>query len=51
VLSIVTKGREIAISGRLAINEYLKEEDGNAVKVSKPVIRLSSFYLCGKKPQ
>lgn len=50
VMENVTKGREVAITGRLAINQFTKEEEGVLVRVSKPVIKLSSFHLCGAKP-
>lgn len=50
VLQTVKKGREVVIFGRLAINTYPKEVDGIAVQMSKPVIKLTSFHLCGPKP-
>lgn len=50
VLATVTKGREMVLVGRLAINTYTKEVDGTKVEVSKPVLKLSSFHLCGPKP-
>lgn len=50
VMENVTKGREVAITGRLAINQFTKEEDGVLVKMSKPVIKLTSFHLCGARP-
>lgn len=52
VLKTITKGREIVIAGRLAISTYTKtdEVDGTKVQISKPVVKLSSFHLCGKKP-
>ena len=50
VMENVTKGREVAITGRLAINQFTKEEDGVQVKMSKPVIKLTSFHLCGARP-
>lgn len=51
VMENVTKGREVAITGRLAINQFTKEEEGVLVKMSKPVIKLSSFHLCGGAPR
>jgi single-strand DNA-binding protein len=48
VLKTVSKGREIVINGRLGIESYTTAE-GN--EVSKPVIKLLSFHLCGKKPE
>lgn len=50
VLKTVTVGREIKIDGRLALNSYTKEKDGTTFEVTKPVVKLSSFHLCGKKP-
>ena len=50
VLDTITKGREVVISGRLAINTYPKDVDGISVQMTKPVIKLSSFHLCGPKP-
>lgn len=51
VLSTVTKGRELVIHGRLGISTYSKEIDGVQVQMSKPIIKLSSFHLCGPKPK
>lgn len=52
VLKTVTKGREVVLNGRLAISTYTKEseETGMKMQISKPVIKLTSFHLCGKKP-
>lgn len=48
----VTGGREIVITGRLAVSAYTsKKKDGSEVEVERPVIKLSTFHLCGKKPQ
>jgi single-strand DNA-binding protein len=52
VLKAITKGREVAIQGRLAINTYTKELKGGAtVQMTKPVIKLTNFHLCGPKPR
>lgn len=51
VLKTITKGREVVVNGRLAISTYTKEEDGIKKQITKPVIKLTSFHLCGKKPQ
>ena len=40
----------MVLVGRLAINKYDKEVDGVKVEVQKPVLKLSSFHLCGPKP-
>lgn len=50
-LKTITKGREVVITGRLAVSTYSKEEDGIKKEITKPVIKLTSFHLCGKKPQ
>lgn len=50
VLSTVTKGREVVITGRLALSHFNKEVNGVFVPMTKPVIKLTSFHLCGKKP-
>jgi len=50
VLQTITKGREVVVNGRLAISTYSKDVNGATVQVSKPVIKLSSFHLCGPKP-
>lgn len=51
VVSAITPGREIAVTGRLAINEYQTTDgDGISVRVSKPILKLNSFYLAGPKP-
>jgi single-strand DNA-binding protein len=47
-LSLITRGREVMITGRLAINSYTAKD---GTKVSKPVIRMTGFQLCGKKPE
>jgi single-strand DNA-binding protein len=51
VMQYITKGREVVLTGRLVINHYNKEVDGVKVEVQKPVLNLSSFHLCGPKPQ
>lgn len=49
-LKTITKGREVVVNGRLAISTFSKEVDGIKVQMTKPVIKLTSFHLCGKKP-
>jgi single stranded DNA-binding protein len=51
VLAIVTKGREVAVWGRLKINHFNKEINGVTVSMEKPVIKLTGFHLCGSKPK
>lgn len=50
VLKTLSKGREVVVNGRLAINTFPKEENGVTVQTSKPIIKLTSFHACGKKP-
>ncbi len=50
VLQAITKGREVVVNGRLSVNTYSKDVNGVVVQMTKPVIKLSSFHLCGKKP-
>jgi len=50
VMKTVTKGREVMLMGRLAMNNYTKEADGRTVEVHKPILKLTSFHLCGPKP-
>ncbi len=51
VMKLITEGREVAISGRLSISKYTKEINGVKVEMRRPVVKLSGFHLCGKKPQ
>lgn len=50
VLKTVTKGREVVVNGRLALSTYNKDVNGEKLQMTKPVIKLTSFHLCGKKP-
>lgn len=50
VLNTITRGREVVVIGRLGLSQYTKEINGTAVQMTKPVIKLTSFHLCGKKP-
>lgn len=50
VMQTITKGREVLLVGRLAINTFSKEENGKTVEVHKPILKLTSFHLCGPKP-
>lgn len=47
-LSLITKGREVQITGRLTLNTYTGKDGTNKVT---PVIKMFSFELCGKKPE
>jgi len=51
VLKTITKGREVLLTGRLAINVYPRQEGDKTIEVHKPVLKLTSFHLCGPKPQ
>ena len=48
VMNLITKGRELVVSGRLRINKYV---DKDGIPHEKPVVVLNSFYLCGAKPK
>jgi len=50
VLKTITKGREVEVQGRLALSTFNREVNGAKVEVTKPVIKLTSFHLCGRKP-
>jgi single stranded DNA-binding protein len=49
-LKTITKGREIVINGRLSLSNFSKDVNGVKVQLTKPVIKLTSFHLCGKRP-
>ena len=51
VMKLITEKREVAITGRLSISKYTKEINGVKVEMRRPVVKLSGFHLCGKKPQ
>jgi len=51
VLQTMTIGREVVINGRLSIQTYIKKVKGEEVKMKNPVVKLTSFHLCGKKPE
>ncbi len=51
VMQTITEGREVVITGRLSISKYSKEINGVKVEMKKPVIKLSGFHLCGRKPK
>lgn len=50
VQKTITQGREVVLAGRLSTSTYTKEENGIKMQITKPVIKLTSFFLCGKKP-
>lgn len=51
VMKTITKGREVFLTGRLSINTFTKEENGKTIEVNKPILKLTSFHLCGPKPK
>ena len=51
VMKTITEGREVVITGRLSISKYSKEINGVKVEMKVPVVKLSSFHLCGPKPK
>lgn len=50
IMQTVKKGREVMLTGRLAISVFTREENGVKTEVHKPVLKLSGFHLCGPKP-
>lgn len=46
VLEHIVKGREVVVQGRLALDRYT-DKDGR--DITKPIINLTGFHLCGKK--
>jgi hypothetical protein len=49
ILEAIKMGREVAIMGRLAINTYYKQVNGQAGKTTKPVVKLLGVHACGRK--
>jgi single stranded DNA-binding protein len=47
----VTNKRQVLVTGRLSLETFDKEINGVTVEVTRPVIKLSAFDLCGKKPE
>lgn len=50
VLKSITKGREVLVHGRLALSTFSREVNGVKLEITKPIIKLTSFHLCGRKP-
>ena len=50
VAKYITKGREVVIFGRLFLSSYEKEVEGQKITLVKPIVKLTSFHLCGSKP-
>jgi len=48
VFDNITKGREVLIQGRLGLELYKTKKGESAAALT---IKLTSFHLCGKKPQ
>ncbi len=48
VVDNITKGREVLIQGRLGLETYKTKKGESAAALT---IRMTSFHLCGKKPQ
>jgi single-strand DNA-binding protein len=46
--NLITKGREVQVTGRLTLNSYTAKDGTNKVV---PVIKMLGFQLCGKKPE
>lgn len=43
----IKKGREVVINGRLDYQEFT---DSTGAKVKKHLVNMTTFHLCGKKP-
>ncbi len=50
IMQTVKKGREVMLTGRLAIGVFTKDVNGVKTEVHKPILKLSGFHLCGPKP-
>ena len=48
VISYISKGREIVITGRIAVENYTRKD---GTKVVKYVVIMNGFHLCGNKPE
>ncbi len=48
VVDNITKGREVVIQGRLGLDLYKTKKGESAAALT---IRMTSFHLCGRKPQ
>jgi len=51
VMKTITSGREVAVSGRLAISKYTTDLNGSKIEIKRPIVKLSGFHLCGPKPK
>ena len=49
-LNLIKKGREVVVFGRLALSTFSREVDGVKLQTTKPVLKLTSFHLCGARP-
>ena len=48
----ITKGREVAVNGRLALGSMdTKEKHGQSIEVQRPIVKLAGFHHCGPKPK
>lgn len=48
IMTAVTRGREIVVYGSLAISKYTTKD---GTDVTKPIVKLTGFYLCGGRPK
>lgn len=51
VMEHLTVGREVSVSGRLAINEESKTFGDETVKMKYPYLKLKEIHFCGAKPK
>lgn len=50
VMEHVTVGREVVLSGRLAVNEKSEQFGDKTVKMKYPFMKLKEIHFCGPKP-
>ncbi len=51
VTTLVKVGRELALTGRVAINRYTKEVGDQNITMTRVVLKLQGIHACGSKPQ
>jgi single-strand DNA-binding protein len=47
-LKLITKGREVALTGRLVVDRYKDKEEK---EVTSLIIKMIGFHLCGPRPE
>ncbi len=52
VMSAISKGRQVTVEGRLAMNSFMSKTDtGEQIKKTVPIVRLSNFKISESKSQ